>query len=139
MAPGEGVSADRDEERCDMRAHLPPVGGQGHRAQLQSAENLNNHHERRQNEHAAGVLLPGGELTIKVMGVLPMGYIYVVHGYGLIAWPPLGWSFSTWAARSLYLFTISFRSFTLSLSFFTNSSRWTTSSFMASFCFWMPP
>src|ERR1035441_3301442 len=139
VAPGKPVGADRDNKRRDMRAHVAAVGKEGHRVQLPTANNFRHHHHERQDQYAPGAPLRGSGLAAEVMAVFPAGKLHRMHFDAVHFLAPDSWSFATWATRSLYLLTIALRSFTLSLNFFTKSSRWATSSFMASFCFWMPP
>ena len=57
MAAGIAVGQSREQERARMRRHMQPVGDQRDRAEQQSADDLDDHHETAQRDHHPGAAL----------------------------------------------------------------------------------
>ena len=51
MPAGEPISASGDGKRGHVRRHMPAIGQQRHRTELQTGKDFDDHHCRRQHEH----------------------------------------------------------------------------------------
>ena len=73
IAPGKPVGAGGYGECGDVGAHVPAIGKEGHGAQAQPADDLDDHHEGGQPEDAAGVGFRFVEFAGELVGVGKLG------------------------------------------------------------------
>src|SRR5260370_1814003 len=79
MSAHEIISDCGDEERGHVRAHVPAVGQQRHRARKKAGSNFDHHHHAGDGNHDMGTALAFREVAHEIVRVPKTGMLGPIH------------------------------------------------------------
>src|ERR1700731_3671783 len=79
MLPRHSVRPDGYDKGGNVSRHVPAISIEGHRMELQLANDFNHHHQTVQRQDAPGAFFRASEITAEIVAMLPTCNICRVH------------------------------------------------------------